>query len=400
MRVGSHGLTSITFHAQGSWSNSVKLSKLPFALFYFDYAVSVLVTATLMALTLGDPSVAPKTGQGFLHTMTGGRLGFQQAGLAFAAGVVFNAANMLLVAAIDMVGLAVAFPCSIGLALVLGTVVTYAVQPKGGCCNALVQRLGTLLNNHPMPFMPMTGDPALLFVGVALALLAVVADGLAHRALQQSTPADTATAKAPLIVNDAEAGKAAPATAPKRHSVTKGLVVCVAAGLLMGSWSPLTAASMSGSKALTPYGCFWFYTVGVVVSTVPFNYVFMRWPPVGDACRMSDYWSVPWAGHLPGLLGGAVWAVGTLFNLVGGRAVGFATSYAIGQSSPMVAALWGIWYVRGYRVTCAEVVQGLWSDPTVCRFGELKGAPTAARVFMGTMFVCYIAAIACIALSN
>ena len=122
----------------------MKLSKLPFALFYFDYAVSVLVTATLMALTLGDPSVAPKTGQGFLHTMTGGRLGFQQAGLAFAAGVVFNAANMLLVAAIDMVGLAVAFPCSIGLALVLGTVVTYAVQPKGGCCGGLVQRLGTL----------------------------------------------------------------------------------------------------------------------------------------------------------------------------------------------------------------------------------------------------------------
>lgn len=206
----------------------------------------------------------------------------------------------------------------------------------------------------------------LLFVGVALALLAVVSDGLAHRELTRARRASAELkgtgggkepdASLPLIdpPKDVEGG---PATAHGDHwrptSVTARLLVCVVAGLLMGSWSPLTAASMSGSHALTPYGSFFFYTVGAVVSTVPFGAYFMKRPMVGNRCDWRGYKNAALRDHLPGWLGGAVWSLGTLFNLVGGRAVGFATSYAIGQSAPMVAALWGIWYVAGVRCSSA-----------------------------------------------
>ena len=56
--------------------------------------------------------------------------------------------HILLVIAIDLAGLAVAFPIGIGLALVLGVVQTYWFNPKG--------------------------DPVLLFAGVALVALAII----------------------------------------------------------------------------------------------------------------------------------------------------------------------------------------------------------------------------------
>ena len=72
-------------------------------------------------------------------------------------GAIFNLANLLLVAAIDMAGLAVAFPVSIGIALVVGVVLNFIIQPKG---NVL--------------FMA---------VGVACALIAVILDGKAYGSL-------------------------------------------------------------------------------------------------------------------------------------------------------------------------------------------------------------------------
>ena len=37
-----------------------------------------------------------------------------------------------------------------------------------------------------------------------------------------------------------------------------------------------------------------------------------------------------------------MWGIGTVFNVVAGKSTSFAISYAIGQSAPMVGALWGI----------------------------------------------------------
>src|SRR6202000_2650911 len=75
--------------------------------------------------------------------------------LAVAGGGLFNAANLLLVAAIEIAGLAVAFPVGIGLALIIGAVSSYILSPHG--------------------------NPLMLFGGIALVIAAIVCDAIAYR---------------------------------------------------------------------------------------------------------------------------------------------------------------------------------------------------------------------------
>ena len=112
------------------------------------------------------------------------------------------------------------------------------------------------------------------------------------------------------------------------------------------------------------------FGAGVLVSTVPFNAYLMRRPLVDVPVSMSGYLSGGVGWHLLGLLGGIIWSIGTASNLVAGSAVGFAIAYAIGQSAPLVASLWGIF---------------VWK--------EFAGAPPAATRALAAMFVFYIAAI-------
>src|SRR5580700_11035900 len=140
----------VTMLCWGSWANTQKLASKEwrFQLFYWDYAIGVFLLALLLAFTMGSFG---SQGRGFLADLhqTEGRW----LGSAFLGGVIFNLANILLVAAIDIAGLAVAFPVGIGLALALGVVLNYVIAPKG--------------------------NPGLLFSGVALVLLAIVVDALA-----------------------------------------------------------------------------------------------------------------------------------------------------------------------------------------------------------------------------
>jgi len=161
----------------------------------------------------------------------------------------------------------------------------------------------------------------------------------------------------------------------------RGVIICLVSGLLMGSWAPLAASSMraaAGASAagapagypLTPLASFAVFAVAALVSTVPFNLYLMRRPLIGDPVRMSEYSAGGIRWHLLGLLGGVVWATGTASNLVAGNSVGFAVSYAIGQSAPLVASLWGIF---------------VWK--------EFAGAGVAAQRALLAMFVFYVAAI-------
>jgi len=301
----------------GSWANTYKLTKdVRFELFYWDYAIGIFVMAVLLAFTLGSWGGGEEAFLPNLVQATGPRLG-----LAMLGGIVFNLANILLVGAIAIAGLAVAFPVAIGTALVLGTILTY-----------LVQR---------------TGNPALLFAGVALALVAIIADALAYK----------------------ELGGA------KLKVTKKGIWICIVSGLLMGSWSPFTAASMAeGAGQLTPYTSTVFFTLAALISTFVFNIYFMEKPLVGKPVSLSGYTAGQPSWHVLGLLGGFIWSIGTAFNLVAGRATGFAISYAIGQSAPMVAALWGVF---------------VWK--------EFAGANSKAKTYLVLMFLFYAGAITVIA---
>jgi glucose uptake protein len=147
-------LCIVTMLCWGSWANTQKLAGKTwrFELFYWDYVIGVLVAAILFAFTLGSSGGAGRPFLADLRQADPGALGS-----AFLGGVIFNAANILLVAAIALAGMAVAFPVGIGMALVLGVIVNYVAQPAG--------------------------RPVLLFAGVGLVAAAIVLDAVAYRRL-------------------------------------------------------------------------------------------------------------------------------------------------------------------------------------------------------------------------
>lgn len=160
------------------------------------------------------------------------------------------------------------------------------------------------------------------------------------------------------------------------------LVLCVVSGLLMSLWSPLSAVSMQGGGALTAYASFLFFALAVPISSPLFLALQRRdWViPRVDAAHptLHGYTSgMRLRDHGWGFLGGVVWAMGTLANLVSGDAIGLALSYAVGQSAPMVATLWGLLYYR-----------------------EFHGAPRSAMGCLLLMFLFYAGAVAIIALGG
>jgi len=303
----------------GSWANTYKgVKNYRFELFYWDYAIGIFLMSLILAFTMGSSG---HDASSFLNNVQSA----DKANIVsmLVGGAIFNLANLLLVAAIDMAGLAVAFPVSIGIALVVGVVLSYALQPKG---NALF-----------------------LAIGVACALVAVILDGKAYGSL-------------------ASAG---------RSVSRKSIIVCIVSGVLMGLWNPIVAYSATRGTPLSPYSSVVFLTLGALLSCFIWNIYFMKKPLVGEPVSFQGFFTGPPSGHLLGLLGGVIWGVGTVFNVVAGKVTGFAISYAIGQSAPMVAALWGI-----------------------LAWKEFAGSGSRAKLYLTLMFIFFGLAILLVARAN
>ena len=146
----AEALCVITMLCWGSWANTQKLASKEwrFELFYWDYAIGVLLFSLVLAFTLGSTGTA---GRSFLDDMA--QADRSSLVSAFVGGVVFNLSNILLVAAIDIAGMAVAFPIGVGLALVLGVITNYMASP--------------------------VGNPVLLFLGVGLVVAAILLSAVA-----------------------------------------------------------------------------------------------------------------------------------------------------------------------------------------------------------------------------
>jgi glucose uptake protein len=304
----------------GSWANTYKgVRNYRFELFYWDYAIGIFLISLVLALTMGSSGHDSSSFLSNVRVADSSNLVS-----ALIGGAIFNLANLILMAAIDMAGLAVAFPVSIGIALVVGVALNYILQPKG---NAL-----------------------LLMAGVACALIAVILDGKAYGSLSRVA----------------------------RGASRKSIVLCVVSGTLMGLWSPFNTYAMTrGDHPLTPYSATTFLTLGALLSCFIWNVYFMKKPLVGEPVSFNGFFSGPPSGHLLGLLGGGIWGLGTVFNLTAGKLTGQAISYAIGQSAPMVAALWG-----------------------VLAWNEFAGSGSRAKVYLALMFVFYGLAILLVARAN
>lgn len=292
-------LCFVTMLCWGSWANTQKLAskEWKFQLFYWDYCIGVVLLSLIAALTMG--SMGP-TGRGFIADLgqaTGAAIGF-----AFLGGVVFNLANILLVAAIDIAGMAVAFPIGIGIALVEGVIINYILKPQG--------------------------NPILLFAGVAGIAVAIIIDALAYRQL----------------------------AGDQQKTTTKGIIISIFAGLLMGLFYYLVQRGVASdfmnpeAGKMGPYAAVFIFSLGVFLSSFVWNTIVMAKPFVGEPVPIGDYFNKGNLRlHLIGILGGIIWSIGMTVNNVAAGKAGPAISYGLGQGATMIAALWGVFIWREFK---------------------------------------------------
>jgi glucose uptake protein len=289
----------VTMLCWGSWANTQKLASAEwqFQLFYWDYSLGVLLLTLIFAFTIGSMG---EEGRGFVADIT--QASPEALTSALIGGALFNFANILLVVAIDIAGMAVAFPLAIGLALVIGVVSNYVAIP--------------------------VGDATLLFTGVGLVTLAIVLDALIYKRL----PDDGS------------------------KSMGKGLTISIICGIAMGFFYRFVAASMSmdfsnpDAGLMTPYSAGVVFSVGLLVSNIVFLVPLMYKPVSGEVAPMGEYFSKGTPKlHLVGIFGGVIWALGFSLNIIAAGSAGYAISYGLGQGATMVAAFWGVFIWKEFK---------------------------------------------------
>ena len=304
----------------GSWANTQKIDAgWRFELFYLDYTFGLLAASVLFGLTFGHANPTSPNSF-FLNLHASSTRSIVE---AFAGGAIFSIGNILLVAAISVAGMAVAFPVGAGLALVLGSLLNYFVSP--------------------------TGNPALIFGGIALVCVAIGLDALAYRDLQG-------------------AGK----------SSAKGILLSIAGGIGAGLFYPFVAKSLTGPDHLVPYTVNFIFALGALITAIPMIYLLMRNPVSGPQLSLKDYAAGNARLHAWGVAGGVLWGLGTIANFVASYVpmIGPATSFAMGEGNTMISALWGVF---------------VWK--------EFKGATARVKLLLGLMFLFFLLGLTSIALA-
>ena len=320
----------ITMMCWGSWGNTQKLAAKSwrYELFYWDYVIGMVLFSLLICFTMGSFG---SEGRPFVEDIA--QVSLKNVGRIILGGISFNASNVLLSASTSIAGMAVAFPLGVGLSLVLGTIINYIGAPKG--------------------------DPVILFLGVALIVVAIICNGIASGKVQQNNEEQKKDGK-------------------------KGIILAVVAGILMAFFYRFVAAAMdldnfaapAAGKA-TPYTAIFIFSLGVLLSNFLFNTLVMKRPFVGEPVSYKEYFKGNGKTHLVGMLGGAIWCLGTAFSYIASGKAGAAISYALGQGAPMIAAIWGVF---------------IWK--------EFKGAKKNVYWLLGLMFLFFIAGLGCIIVSG
>jgi glucose uptake protein len=292
-------LMALSMLCWGSWANTQKITRnWPFELYYFDYTLGLLVIALTIGLTLGR--IHPFSADSFFLNLRAASP--QSLWLAFAGGAVFSVGNILIVAAISVAGMAVAFPIGAGLALVLGAGLNYVVAPAG--------------------------NPVLIFSGIALVCIAIALDAFAYRGISGGGAASG-----------------------------KGILLSFIGGIGAGLFYPLVAKSLAGPGHLTPYTVNVIFALGAAASALPMIYLLLRRPISGPPLKLNDYAGGTWDVHIWGIVGGIIWGVGTIANFVASYVpmIGPATSFSMGEGNTMISALWGVFVWKEFRGASSRV---------------------------------------------
>ena len=320
-------LCFVTMLCWGSWANTQKLAGKTwrYELFYWDYVIGILLFSIFLGLTLGSTGDA---GRSFITDLK--QITLNNYASALVGGAVFNLGNILLSAAVSLSGMTVAFPLGVGIALVLGVIVNYAGAPKG--------------------------DPMVLFLGVALVVIAIILNAVASGKMKRSSAT----------------------------SNTKGVWIAIIAGILMSFFYRFVAAAMDLNNfesptpgMATPYSAFFIFAVGIFLSNFVFNTIVMRRPFEGRPVTYAAYFRGNFSTHMVGVFGGIIWGLGTALSYIAAGKAGAAISYALGQGAPMIAALWGIF---------------VWK--------EFKDSPRSVNTLLTLMFIFFLSGLGAIIISG
>lgn len=300
----------------GSWANSLKLaSRWRFELFYFDFAFGLAAMSVILAFTAGSLGYDSFT---FLDDL--GRASKHSMAQAFGAGLIFNLGNMLLIAGMSLVGMSIAFPIGLGIAILVGALVAYTVSPQG--------------------------NPVLFFTGAAVVLVAVLVCTFAYRSL--------------ALLREIEKMKAGEHRTLRPSVSWKGVLLSAGGGILLGSFTLVLDMARDPDIGLGPYSLGVIFCMGIAFSTIVYNMYFMNLPVKGKPVEIPAYFRGNIWQHLYGALGGVVWSLGTVAAFVlssSSKEVmpAPALTYALAQSVPLLAAIWGLVVWKELRTADAKV---------------------------------------------
>jgi glucose uptake protein len=291
-------LCAVAMICWGSWQNTQNLigKAWRFELYYWDFSTGILLFALLMAFTFGSIG---NEGRSFMTDLrqadTGNLLS------AAVGGVIWNVGTLLLVAAISVAGMSVAFPIGGGIGWTLGIFINYLGKPEG--------------------------NPSFLFTGTAFIVLAILLSMQSYKKL---------------------------ATKQQKPTLT-GILLSFAAGLCIAFFYRFVASSLATdftpaeAGKITSYTAVVFFSVGALLCTAVLNPLFMKKPVVGEPVKMSQWYNGDSRTHMLGMLGGAIWCLGNSVSFMSVGAASPAISYGLSNSAPVVAALWGIFVWKEFR---------------------------------------------------
>jgi glucose uptake protein len=144
-----------------------------------------------------------------------------------------------------------------------------------------------------------------------------------------------------------------------RKTPLQGIVISVAAGLLMGWFYSFVAQSMAKIDSstqvmeagkLSPYTAIVAFSVGLLASNFVWNTIMMIRPLSGPPVPLGDYFTKGSVRlHAIGILGGVIWNLGMSFSIIAAATAGAALSYGLGQGATMVGAFWGVFIWKEFH---------------------------------------------------
>jgi glucose uptake protein len=324
----------------GSWANTLKLaSNWRFEYFYVNFVLGILLTAGVAALALGSTHPQELTFQDNMLLA-----GYRKMAWALGAGVVLNLGTLLLLAAITISGMSVAFPMTLGVALVIGGVWDFAAAERASA--------------------------AVTLGGVTLLLAAVIVIALAHiwRQGEKQEAAQTAL-------------RADPRLKPRRKAPGGALaiILAIAGGIVLSIFPRTLAESTSGENGLAPYSAVLLLAVSALVSAPFFVLFFTTFPVTGAAGSIRGYLDGSKRQHLLGLTGGILWGTGMLSSLLVAVAPmeaqpGALIQYPLKNGALLVAAAWGL-----------------------LAWGEFRGSSERVRMMVAGMLVLFLGGLGMVA---